>query len=220
MLRPRGPRRDRRNRKYRNLKGIALLDMDTSAAPLAVNATDIEATIESALRAPYRYELLQNEDGTWFARVAEFSGCMTEGDTAEDAISNLRDAMREWLQTQLEDGEPIPTPAAALTYSGKFMLRVPPRLHRDAAECAAREGISLNAFASTALARAVGESAPRFAVARVQMATAGVEAVAAFAQGALVTSGPNVNENFAYALSQLTSGVFGGLGGPLSIARP
>lgn len=83
---------------------------------------------------------------------------MTEGETAVEALSNLFDAMRQWLRVQLEDGDPIPQPVANIKYSGKFMVRVSPRLHRDAVECAAREGVSLNAFASTALARSVGEA--------------------------------------------------------------
>jgi predicted RNase H-like HicB family nuclease len=37
---------------------------------------------------------------------------MTEGDTEVEALGNLRDAMREWLRVQIEDGDPIPQPWA------------------------------------------------------------------------------------------------------------
>ena len=116
--------------------------------------------IDAALAAPYRRELIPNEDGTWFARVAELTGCMTEGDSKEEALANLHDAMREWLRVQIEDNESIPLPAASLNYSGKFMVRITRQLHREVAECASREGVSLNAFVSTALARAVGHAGP------------------------------------------------------------
>lgn len=117
----------------------------------------IDEKIAELMASPYRRELIPNEDGTWFARIAELEGCMTEGETVADAIANLEDAMREWLRVQLEDGESIPEPLAALQYSGKFMVRLPKRLHRSLAECATQDGVSLNAFVSMALAREVGE---------------------------------------------------------------
>ena len=42
--------------------------------------------------------------------------------------------------------------------SGRLTVRIPPSLHRDLSEAAKREGVSLNRFASAALARAVGRS--------------------------------------------------------------
>jgi antitoxin HicB len=119
---------------------------------------NLDDAIREAMDAPYRRELVQNSDGTWFAKIVELPGCMTEGDTEAEALENLSDAMREWLRVQIEDGDAIPQPWADAQYSGKFLVRVPPSLHRDIAERAAREGVSLNAFVLTALARAVGGS--------------------------------------------------------------
>ena len=119
--------------------------------------SELEARVEAALKAPYRRELIPIEDGTWFARVAELSGCMTEGATREEALANLDDAMREWLSVQLEDGDSIPMPAASVTYSGKLLLRISQQLHRQVSECAERSGVSLNAFISSAIAKVVGE---------------------------------------------------------------
>jgi len=116
--------------------------------------------IEQIVSQPYRHELRRNEDGTWFARVVELPGCMTEGDTEAEALDNLQDAMREWVRTQLEDGDPIPPPSAEARFSGKFVVRVAPSLHRELVERAACEGISLNALASMALAQVVTPSTP------------------------------------------------------------
>ena len=116
----------------------------------------IDAEIEAIVRAPYRRELLPNEDGTWFARIGEFPGCMTEGDTQADALAMLDDAMREWLRAGIEEGHPIPPPDWDQHYSGKFVVRGPPALHRDLAESAARQGVSLNAFVTSLFSRAVG----------------------------------------------------------------
>jgi predicted RNase H-like HicB family nuclease len=105
----------------------------------------------------YTRELTKNSDGTWFARIVEFPGCMTEGETTEEALSNLDDAMGLWIETRLEDGDSIPEPVSTDAYSGKFLVRVPKGLHREIARRAELEGVSLNLFVSVALARAVGE---------------------------------------------------------------
>jgi len=48
-------------------------------------------------------------------------------------------------------GEDIPKPLAEKTYSGKFMVRVPPEKHRNMAIKAAEEGVSLNRYISSKL---------------------------------------------------------------------
>lgn len=120
------------------------------------DVASLEAEVDRIVSLPYRRELVPNEDGTWFARIVELPGCMTEGDTQSEALVNLDDAMRSWVAVQLEDGDPIPPPSAAVKYSGKFMVRVAPTLHRDVAERAERESVSLNSFVMNALARSVG----------------------------------------------------------------
>lgn len=108
------------------------------------------------LTLPYTYELIREDDQTWFARVRELPGCMTEGDNPVEAITMLEDAMSGWITLALEDGQPIPEPRSLDEYSGKFVVRVPRGLHRDLANTAEREGVSLNQFINTALAQAVG----------------------------------------------------------------
>jgi antitoxin HicB len=61
-----------------------------------------------------------------------------------------------------ERGAPHAEAETALAgFSGKFIVRIPRSLHRDLVRRAAEEGVSLNQFATVALARAVGWSAPR-----------------------------------------------------------
>jgi len=87
-------------------------------------ATTIEAEVARRRAMPYTRELVPNSDGTWFARILEFPGCMTEGDTQAEAIDMLGDAMDAWISAKLEDNEPIPDPIASEEYSGKFVARV------------------------------------------------------------------------------------------------
>ena len=51
------------------------------------------------------------------------------------------------------NGETVPEPVAVKRYSGKFMIRIPPELHRRLAVEAAEAGISLNRLASDKLSR-------------------------------------------------------------------
>ena len=119
-------------------------------------ATRIREEVNRIVGRPYTRELVPNEDGTWFARIIEFPGCMTEGKTRMKALANLDDAMVDWLVVHLEDGDPIPEPLTAENFSGKFLVRVSKTLHRDLSVRAELEGISLNQFVSTQLARAIG----------------------------------------------------------------
>jgi antitoxin HicB len=113
-------------------------------------------TVEDYLRLPYTIQLRQYEDGTFFAEVAELPGCMTEADTADDAVRMIRDAMAGWIEVALSEGIPIPEPVAETRHSGRFLVRAPKSLHRDLVQRAKAEGASLNQFVVTTLSRALG----------------------------------------------------------------
>ena len=68
--------------------------------------------VERIMARPYNRETARNGDSTWFARVTELPGCMTEGETEAEVLSSLDEAMRGWIAVQLEDREAIPEPAA------------------------------------------------------------------------------------------------------------
>lgn len=116
----------------------------------------VQAEIDRRLAMSYTYELIP-DDGCWFIRIVEFPGCMSQGNDVEDAMRMIKEAVGLWLQVAIEDGVPIPDPVDLDDYSGRFLARVPQSLHRDLARRAEREGVSLNTFAVTALARAIGQ---------------------------------------------------------------
>lgn len=120
-------------------------------------------TLDEYLKLPYHIEIIRDEDEEnpgWVARVIELPGCITQGDTFEELGEMIEDAMRGWIGVALEDGIPIPEPAPDEDYSGKFVVRLPRSLHRQLAETAEREGVSLNQFVNVALARAIERSSP------------------------------------------------------------
>lgn len=108
----------------------------------------------------YTFSLMPDPEAGGFAiKVNELPGCLSQGDTAEEALVRIREAMAGWIEVALEQGIPVPEPGEEPddAYSGRFNVRVPKGLHRALAESAAREGVSLNLYIATALASAVGQ---------------------------------------------------------------
>ena len=67
-----------------------------------------------------RYEIIlywSAEDIAFIAEVPELPGCMAHGDTQEEALANVKEAMRLWLDTAREFGDPIPEPRGRLMYA-------------------------------------------------------------------------------------------------------
>jgi antitoxin HicB len=110
---------------------------------------------------PYTIEMTREDATTWFVRVVELPGCISEGDSPAEAIEMIHDAMAAWLEVALEDGREIPEPKPIDEYSGKFVVRVSRSLHRDLVEAAERDEVSLNQYIGTELARSVGHSQAR-----------------------------------------------------------
>jgi len=106
--------------------------------------------IKDYLELPYNIVIKHviDESGSYyFATVREFDGCMSHGDTYEEAFDNIQDAMKGWIETKLENGFSIPEPINDNQYSGKFVLRIPKSLHAQLALEAEQEGVSLNQYA-------------------------------------------------------------------------
>lgn len=49
-------------------------------------------------------------DGCWIADVPDLRACSAFGDTPEEALSEVKDAMAGWLEVARERGFPIPEP--------------------------------------------------------------------------------------------------------------
>ncbi len=118
--------------------------------------------VQAYLKKPYRIVLEPDDQGVGYAVwVEELPGCISYGDTPEEALEMIREAMELWIETALEDGDPIPEPLATREYSGRFLVRVSPSLHRRLVELAQQEGVSLNALVNQILAQAVGYASAR-----------------------------------------------------------
>lgn len=102
------------------------------------------------MELPYNYivQPIKDESGEYYyARVLELDGCQSTGETFEEAYENLREAMKGWIETKLENGFDVPLPVGYDDFSGKFVVRIPKSLHYKLTVEAEQEGVSLNQYA-------------------------------------------------------------------------
>ncbi len=67
-----------------------------------------------------RYEVIiywSDEDEVFIAEVPELAGCMADGATYQEALSNVEVVIQEWLDTAKELGRPIPEPKGRLVFA-------------------------------------------------------------------------------------------------------
>jgi predicted RNase H-like HicB family nuclease len=60
--------------------------------------------------AKYQFTVVieQDEDGVYISSCPALQGCHSQGDTYEEAIENLKDALQVYLEAKLSLGETIP----------------------------------------------------------------------------------------------------------------
>ena len=102
----------------------------------------------------YTYRVTWSEDDTEYVGLcAEFPSLSWLADTQEKALKGIRNLVADVLLDMSKTNEPFPEPIASKHFSGKFMVRVPPEVHRKLAIQAAESGISLNRIASSKLSQ-------------------------------------------------------------------
>ena len=117
------------------------------------------SAVDRYVDLPYHITLAQDgeeSDGKWVAAAEELAGCTSRGDTPEEAIAGLKDAMAAWISSALREGRDIPEPKSPTSHSGRLLLRMPRTLHAALTRAAERENVSLNQFITDALASAIG----------------------------------------------------------------
>jgi antitoxin HicB len=88
----------------------------------------------------------------------DLPGCMSDGETIEEAIENGRDAMTCWMAAAKATDRVIPRPGELEKQSGKWVQRVPKSIHLRLVEKAEEEGVSLNTLVITIIAEALGKN--------------------------------------------------------------
>ena len=100
----------------------------------------------------YTYRVTwSEEDGEYVGLCAEFPSLSWLASEPEAALHGIRQVVGDVVADLRKGGESVPEPFAMRKYSGRFMVRVPPDLHRKLAVEAAESGVSLNRLASDKL---------------------------------------------------------------------
>lgn len=75
---------------------------------------ELETEVQRRLSLPYHRVIFGDPVDGYRGHISELPGCFTSGDTPEEAIENLTEAMAAWLESSLVSGDAIPDPAPAL----------------------------------------------------------------------------------------------------------
>jgi predicted HicB family RNase H-like nuclease len=94
------------------------------------------------------------EDQCYVGSVPGWIGDCCHGSDEAEVYRKLREIVDEWIEIYRKDGRPLPPPTNR-KYSGKFVLRTGPELHRALAVKALNEGESLNNFVIKSLKKTV-----------------------------------------------------------------
>ncbi len=105
----------------------------------------------------YTYRITwSEEDQEYVGLCVEFPSLSWLDKNPEAALAGIRKMVADAVQDMKASKETPPEPIASRHFSGKFMVRIPPELHRRLVMEAQEEGISLNRLASDRLSRQDG----------------------------------------------------------------
>jgi len=102
----------------------------------------------------YTYRVAWSEDDNEYVGLcAELPSLSWLAKTPESVLKSIRNIVADVVNDMNANKVLVPEPISVKHYSGKFMVRVPPEIHRELAIKAAEAGISLNRIASSKLSQ-------------------------------------------------------------------
>ncbi len=100
----------------------------------------------------YTYRITWSEDDQEYAGLCiEFPSLSWLDENPEAALSGIRQVVADVVKDMKSNGETPPEPLASKHFSGKFMVRIPPEVHRRLTIEAAESGVSLNRLVNARL---------------------------------------------------------------------
>jgi predicted HicB family RNase H-like nuclease len=100
----------------------------------------------------YTYRVTwSEEDSEYVGLCVEFPSLSWLASAPEGALEGIRRVVADIVADLEATGEPVPEPISTRQYSGRFMVRVPPGVHRQLVLEAAESGVSLNRLVSAKL---------------------------------------------------------------------
>lgn len=104
--------------------------------------------------------LTDEDGGGYLITFPDLPGCMSDGETEAEAVTNGHDAFASWVSARIDAGKPVPAPAyrpdPAPMVSSRFVTHLPKSIHAKLTERAKSEGVSLNTLVLTFIAEGLG----------------------------------------------------------------
>ncbi len=102
----------------------------------------------------YTYRVIwSEEDQEYVGLCTEFPSLSWLSGAQEDSLNGIRQLVAKAVVDMEANGEAVPEAFSRRRFSGRFVVRIPPELHRKLAEEASEEGVSINRLVSYRLAR-------------------------------------------------------------------
>jgi len=104
--------------------------------------------------------LSKEEGGGYLIEYPDLPGCVSDGETIDEAIRSGKEAVQVWIETAVAMDRAIPKAGELENQSGKWVQRVPKSIHLRLVNRAKEEGVSLNTLVIMMLSESLaGESA-------------------------------------------------------------
>jgi antitoxin HicB len=101
--------------------------------------------------------LSKAEGGGWLITWPDLPGCMSDGETPEEAIQNGREAFAAWMSARQKNLKmTAPKASNRIGKPARFVLRTPQSMHARLVAKAEKEGVSLNTLVTTLIAENLG----------------------------------------------------------------
>jgi antitoxin HicB len=81
---------------------------------MTMTEVELDAKVAEIVARPYHRVISGAAEEGYLGEVPELPGCYTAGESPEEALHNLDEAMALWLEVALLNGDSIPEPARAL----------------------------------------------------------------------------------------------------------
>ena len=100
----------------------------------------------------YAYRVIwSEEDKEYVGLCAEFPSLSWLAHSQEEALKGIRKVVHDVAEDMAKNKEPIPEPLSLKKFSGKFVVRVLPEIHRQLAILAAEQKVSINRLVASKL---------------------------------------------------------------------
>lgn len=97
--------------------------------------------------------LSKAEGGGYLVEYPDIPGCMSDGETIDEAIANGREALRDCIDVFRESGRRVPKPGIE---AAQWRQRLPRTLYTKLTKQAENEGVSINSLVTAIIAEAIG----------------------------------------------------------------